>query len=352
MKHMKKIIKKVIALTLGLGIIVGASNLSFADDGRVVTLGANLSPKQKQMMLDYFGVKENEVRIIYVNNQEERALLGSVATEEQLGKVTMSNAYVEPLAANSGINVKTANLTYVTSDMIASTLATAGVESANVVAAAPFPVSGTGALTGVMKAFEVSTGQKLDENKKKLASKELLVTGNLGNEIGKDKASGIVNDSKDQVIKDDIKDKGEIKKEIQNASNNYNVNLTDEQLNKLTDLLSDISKQGYNYNDVKNTFNNITNNINVNLKNLGETVNDPGFLDKIKSIFSSGKKSAEDFGIINKTNDSMLNSDAVINATSDAINVAKEKVQDTVNKANDEGFFDRLFNMIKSVFQG
>ena len=59
--------------------------------------------------------------------------------------------YVEPTKKGNGINVKTANLTWVTSAMIATTLSTAGIENANVIAAAPFPVSGTGALTGVME---------------------------------------------------------------------------------------------------------------------------------------------------------------------------------------------------------
>lgn len=38
-------------------------------------------------------------------------------------------------------------------------------------AASPFKVSGTGALTGAMKAYEVATDQKLDEKKKDIANK-------------------------------------------------------------------------------------------------------------------------------------------------------------------------------------
>ncbi|MEI3235408.1 MAG: DUF1002 domain-containing protein [Intestinibacter bartlettii] len=95
-------------------------------------------------MLNYFGVKENEVEIVTVNNQEERAYLGKVATEEQLGRKTYSCAYVEPTTEGSGINVKTANITWVTSSMVATTLSTAGLTGANCVIAAVFPVSGTG----------------------------------------------------------------------------------------------------------------------------------------------------------------------------------------------------------------
>ena len=133
---------------------------------------------------------------IYVREKEEREYLGGIATEAQLGTKTYSCAYVEPTKAGSGINVKTANLTWLTSSMVASTLSTAGLTDADVVVASTFPVSGTGALTGIMKAFEDSTGKPLEEEKKELASEELIITGSLGEDIGADKATGIVNDIK------------------------------------------------------------------------------------------------------------------------------------------------------------
>ena len=47
--------------------------------------------------------------------------------------------------------------------MIASTLTTCGITDANVIAMTPISggVSGTGALTGIMKAFEDATGEPL-----------------------------------------------------------------------------------------------------------------------------------------------------------------------------------------------
>ena len=97
-------------------------------------------------MLKYFGVNENEAIILDVNNQEERKYLEGVATEAQLGTKTYSCAYVEPTKKGSGINVKTANLTWLTSSMVASTLSTAGLTDADVVVASVFPVSGTGVI--------------------------------------------------------------------------------------------------------------------------------------------------------------------------------------------------------------
>ena len=242
-------LKKRISTLLICGIIIlGNISTVYADGANVVTLGTNLSSEQKQIVLDYFGVKENEVVILEVNNQEERKYLEGVASEAQLGKKTYSCAYVEPTKAGSGINVKTANLTWLTSSMVASTLSTAGLTDADVVVASTFPVSGTGALTGIMKAFEDSTGKPLEEEKKELASEELIITGDLGEDIGADKATGIVNDIKTEIIKNNTSDTIQIADTINNITNNYNVTLTPEQQKQLEDLMAKIAKQDYDYN--------------------------------------------------------------------------------------------------------
>ena len=136
-----------------------------ADSSKVVTLGANLSEEQKESMYEYFGTSADEVVTIEVNNSDERKYMEGIATEEQIGTRTFSCSYVEP-TSSGGVQVKTANLTYVTSSMISSTLLTSGVENCNVVAASPIAVSGTGALTGIMMEYETASGETLDEGQK------------------------------------------------------------------------------------------------------------------------------------------------------------------------------------------
>lgn len=51
--------------------------------------------------------------------------------------------------------------------MIATTLSTSGVVNCEVLAASPFEVSGTGALTGILMAYESAVGTQLDENEKR-----------------------------------------------------------------------------------------------------------------------------------------------------------------------------------------
>ena len=343
--------KKVSSILLSMTLIVGSFAPSFADGARVVTLGVNNTAEQKQKILDYFGVKEDEVVILEVNNKEEREYLGGVATEAQLGTKTYSCAYVEPTNSGSGINVKTANITWVTSSMVASTLSTAGMTDANCVIAAVFPVSGTGALTGVMKAFEDATGEKLDEDKKELASEELITTGDLGDEIGQDKATGVVNDVKMEVIKNGTSDTTQIADIINNVTNNYNITLTDAQVKQITDLMEKIAAQNYDYNSVKDTLNNVSNIVEDNLKEAGESVAGSGIMDSIGDFFSSigdffsnlfGGNN-KDLGILGETNDSMLGSDAVINATDKA-------AENLPSSEEVEGFFQKIVNWFKGLF--
>lgn len=88
--------------------------------------------------------------------------------------------------------------------MIASQLSTSGVYNCEVLTAAPFEVSGTGALTGVMMAYEEASGAQLDEGKKELANVELITTGNIADTVGQDQATLVVNDIKIHIVRDQI----------------------------------------------------------------------------------------------------------------------------------------------------
>lgn len=343
---MRKITYKIMSIATSLMIVFSANLYAKADSSsEVITLGINLNNSQKREILNYFGVDENNPNIIYVNNQQERKYLSGVAPEKQIGRVTMSSSYVVP-TNDGGINVKTSNITWVTSSMIASTLATAGVENANVVAAAPFPVSGTGALTGIIMAFEKSSGETLTEKKKELANKELITTGNLAEKVGKDKAAGIVNDAKREVIKDSLKDNTKIEQAVKEAANNYNVNLSTGDINIIVNLLKDVSNQNYNYNDIKDTLNNISSNVLYKLKGAGENINVDDLQKKAQSFFNDNKDAKEFF---NKFDDSKLSSDAVVSTTSEGLNTAKEIIGDVGNQVKESGILDKIFSFIKSL---
>lgn len=303
-----------------------------ADSSKVVTLGANLSDEQKSSMYEYFGTSADKVETIEVTNADERKYMEGIATEAQIGTKTFSCSYVEP-TESGGIQVKTANLTFVTSSMIASTLMTSGVENCNVVAASPIEVSGTGALTGIMMAYETASGEELDEGQKAAATEELVTTGELADSIGQQEATDLMNDVKQDVIENDLSEEGEITDAVNKAADNLSVTLTDEQVDKIVALMQKIAQYDYDVKSLKDT-----------LKNLeGKT---EGFFTKlwnsIKGLFGGG---SDDGGILNNTNEDILGNNIVTDSTLDDI---KEKVEN----ADTEGWWDKVVNFFKNLFGG
>ena len=329
MKKFKKIIPFVVTLSLFASCLPMVAK---ADSSKVVTLGANLSDEQKNDMYEYFGTSADKVETIEVTNDDERKYMEGIATESQIGTRTYSCSYVEP-TESGGIKVKTANLTFVTSSMIASTLTTSGVENCNVVAASPIEVSGTGALTGIMMAYETASGETLDEGQKEAATEELVTTGELADAIGQEEATDLMNNIKQEVIEEGITDKDEIQDVVEDNADNLNITLTQEQLDKIVALMEKISQYDYDVKALKDTLENLA----------GKS---EGFFAKIwnsiKGFFGGDKG---DGGIINDTKDDILGSDIVTDSTLDDI-------KDKVENADTEGWWDKIVNFFKGLFGG
>lgn len=327
MKKSKKIIPFVVTLSLFASCLPMVAK---ADSSKVVTLGANLSDEQKNDMYEYFGTSTDKVETIEVTNDDERKYMEGIATESQIGTRTYSCSYVEP-TESGGIQVKTANLTFVTSSMIASTLTTSGVENCNVVAASPIEVSGTGALTGIMMAYETASGETLDEGQKEAATEELVTTGELADAIGQEEATDLMNNIKQEVIEEGITDKDEIQDVVEDNADNLNITLTQEQLDKIVALMEKISQYDYDVKALKDTLENLA----------GKS---EGFFAKIwnsiKGFFGGDKG---DGGIINDTKDDILGSDIVTDSTLDDI-------KDKVENADTEGWWDKIVNFFKGLF--
>ena len=258
------------------------------DEGKtVVSLGANLSADQKEQILKLFGVKREEAEIIEVTNQEERSYLEGMVSDKKIGNRAISSAYVEVLGEGRGILVETHNINWVTREMYANAMATAGVENAHVIAAAPFSVSGTAALTGVMKAFEKATGEKLSEEGKKAANEELVTTGELGEDIGKDKAASLVKGVKERVVREKVKDPEKIRDIIIDVAGDLNINITQQNMDQLADLMEKISHLDLNVDQISGQLQNIS----KGLAKVGQTINEnkgifQQILDAIKGFFA------------------------------------------------------------------
>ncbi len=332
MKNFKKIVPIIMAAALTCTSFPMAIK---ADSSKVVTLGANLTAEQKTSMYQYFGTTADKVDTIEVTNADERKYMEGIASEAQIGTRTYSCAYVEP-TTSGGIQVKVGNLTFVTSSMIASTLMTSGVENCNVVAASPIEVSGTGALTGIMMAYEKASGTTLNEEQKAAATEELVTTGELADSIGQKEATDLMNEVKQEVIKEGLTDEDDIKEAIDDAAKTYNITLTEDQMSKINSLMQNISQYDYDVKALQKT-----------LENLEGKASESGFFSNlwssIKGVFTGGGDDESDGGIINNTNDDVLGTDAVIDSTLEALD------SDTKDEG---GFWDKVVGFFKDIFGG
>lgn len=280
----KSFLSKLLATIFTITIIITPINPTNikADSFSVVTLGADLTEDQKNQMLEYFGVTSNDVNILTVTSAEEYESLGNIATSSQLGSKSISCSYIEP-TSKGGLNITSNNLTWVTVGMIRNALITAGIENANVVVSAPFKVSGTAALTGILKGFENSeAGEKIDNDKKEAANEEIVVTGDLGDKIGQDDAANLMNYIKTEVIKESPKDDSEIEEIIQDSVDKYNYELSQDDIDKIKSVMSKINDLDLNYKDLKDQLNSVTD----SLKNKITAEEVKGFFGKIADFFS------------------------------------------------------------------
>lgn len=282
----------IAALLCSLCLTAGGAVPAMADSARVVTLGADLTQDQKDTMMRYFKTDASQVQILTITNQDEREHLGDYIPLEQIGTRTLSCAYVKP-TQSGGIKVRTANLNYVTGNMIANALSTAGVTNCEAVAACPYEVSGTGALTGVIMAYESASGQKLDSTKKDLATKEVVVTGDLAQQVGNDNATNIINQAKLQIIGDNIQNADEIYNIVNNIAVQNNVTLSQEEMETIVALLQEIAQQSYDIEQMKETLKNIQQNLDK------EAADDPVF-----------DGTAQDDGVVDAEDDNLVDEDS------------------------------------------
>ena len=317
----KRLIACMLIMLLAMPRTAAVTALADARVGtqKVLTLGADLTEEEKQLILRFFDVDESEVVTMTITNQDERDHLLGLIPESQIGTKTFSCALVCP-TDRGGIQVTTANMSYVTSELIASTLATSGVTNCDVLTAAPFRVSGTGALTGAMMSYETASGEILDEAKKDLANEELVITNDLGDTVGQDEAILIVNGVKIRIAKDQVKGEEEVKQVVDEVADNAEAQLNEraqtqgtapveigqEDRDKLYSYGNKFSQLDYNYDDMKVTLQRVTEN----------TMEITGITDPVSESFEDlGENAVSGDSILTGVNDDALGEDAGVNST-------------------------------------
>ena len=201
-----------------------------------VTMGADLTEAQREAVYRDFGIEPGSVQELKVTNQEEREYLEGLVPDRKIGSVALSCIYITLLEPGAGLDIQIYNINYCTEQMYKNALTTAGITDARVVVSAPFPVSGTGALTGAYKAYESLTGVALNDLAKLVGAEELVVTGELAEYVGSAEATEIVSQLKNILDQTQQMSDAEVRDEIRSIAAAYNVTVTDTQVEQLLTL--------------------------------------------------------------------------------------------------------------------
>jgi len=233
---MKKFIAAALAVAVSFSLFLPVALAVDSGEERV-TMGADLTERQREAVYQDFGIEEGAVKELTVTNDEERSYLEGLVPDGKIGSVALSCIYIKTLEEGSGLSIELHNINYCTEDMYINALTTAGISDASVIVSAPFPVSGTGALTGAYKAYEDITGISLSNLAKAAGAEELVITGELAEYIGSEDATQMINELKSMLDKTQGMTDDEVRVEIKKLAELYNVALTSAQLEQVLSLV-------------------------------------------------------------------------------------------------------------------
>lgn len=251
-------------------------------DKPYLALGVDLTPEQQATVLALMGIDGSQLDnydVVYVNNSEEHQYLDSYIDSSKIGTKSLSSVVIVDRKDGNGINISTSNISYCTVGMYKNALATAGIENADIIVAAPFAISGTAALVGIFKAYTEMTGDQIDEENVDAALHELVVTGALESSTGSDadEVEALIAYVKQAVVEHDMTDETEIREAIAEGCEKFSVTLTEDEIHQIVELMLKISELDLDLDSLLNSAQSIYDKI---------SNADGGFWAKIGNIFS------------------------------------------------------------------
>ncbi|MFD2702826.1 DUF1002 domain-containing protein [Paenibacillus shunpengii] len=215
----------------------------------IVILGEDLTAAQKEQVLADLDAP-TDAMTIQVTNEEEHKYLGSHMSKAQIGSKALSSAKIVIGKPGSGVSATSNHINWVTNDMYLNAMITAGVKDAHVSITAPFDVSGTAALTGIIKAYETTTDTQIPEEQKQVANEEIVKTAQLSDSIGAEETTTLMTNIKEELAQNQPETREEMQTMIVNIANNLNITIPEAQLNGLVDLFMNMKDANINWNAV------------------------------------------------------------------------------------------------------
>ncbi|MDR0138528.1 DUF1002 domain-containing protein [Metabacillus idriensis] len=276
---MKKILVFIMAFALFAFPTIGLADAAAGD--KIITLGKNLTEEQKQSMLSEMGADDNS-QVIEVTNEEEHKYLGNYIPKAQIGTKAISSSAITIEKSGSGLEVDTQNINWVTDEMYLNALMTAGVKDATIQVTAPFEVSGTAALTGLLKAYEVTSDEAIPEEVKQVANEELVKTAELGDKVGEENASALMAKIKEEIANNGVPEtEAEFRELIEKAASDLGITLSEEEINSLVELFNKMKEVNVDWDQVGQQLDKAKDKI----SNFIDSEEGQNFLDQLKEFF-------------------------------------------------------------------
>jgi uncharacterized protein YpuA (DUF1002 family) len=222
-----------------------SGDTSYEEQTPYLALGADLSDSQLETVLKFMNLTKEDLddyQVVTVTNQEEHEYLDDYLDSSVIGTHALSSVLITQNDPGEGITITTYNINYCTVAMYQNALITAGLEDANIIVAGPFEISGTAALIGAVKAYSNMTGEEVDEDSLDTAVEELVTTGDIAEEVGEtEEIADLMAYIKQTVIQQGLTSQSDIEAAIQQAAEEFGVELTQEQIDRISSLMQKIS---------------------------------------------------------------------------------------------------------------
>lgn len=268
-----------------------------------VVYGGGLSDSQIKETQDLFDIANTDN--VYETSVDANDLYTYLGIAGGDTSSLISSVMVQKQDEGTGVKVKIitqSNITKITSNQYANAAITAGVSDVEIDVASVSKVTGESALTGVYKALETN-GEALDTERTQVAQDELETT----NEIAQDNAdnSDFNSSNLDQAMV-------EIKQELAEIKQNQGSAATPEQVEQ---IVQDALKK-FNLSDIISQ-------------------------DDIDKLIAFAQK---------YQNTSAIDSKEVLNQLNQLSGNLKNQLSGLINKAQSEGWWDKIINFFKSLF--
>ncbi|MEE1131796.1 MAG: DUF1002 domain-containing protein [Caryophanon sp.] len=288
---MKKVMTTITAVALTFSMMTAASATTGVIDEKlgvpIVVYGANLTADQKETVKNALEITSSSaVEEITVSGQD----LVKYIKDGNPNARMFSSAKITQRNEGEGLVidiVTPSNITQITSEVYASAMLTAGIENALVEVAAPNPVTGHSALVGIYKAYEVSTGEKLDTERTDVANDELSIATQITENAGIDEAqvAELLTSIKQQIAELNPATREDVEQIVSEQLSKFQIELSEADRQLLTDLMDRISNLNIDFDQWSQQLSDLSKDIE---EKFGTFITEnEGFWESVKTFFKN-----------------------------------------------------------------